>query len=170
MKNEKRGFTLIELLVVVLIVGILAAVAVPQYQKAVIKSRATEVKVFLNAAEKAMHLYILEHGFYTQDEDGHILTSGELKDNLDLDFTGMDKWNISIGVDENGGHTSIYSKSDFEEMLGRVSVTATLSRTTNEMAYSCVVGGAGQQNGILFCQALAGDDERWSIGLPSSGV
>ncbi len=54
MKNTKRGFTLIELLVVVLIVGILAAVAVPQYQRAVNKSRMTEVRSTLSSLRKAL--------------------------------------------------------------------------------------------------------------------
>ncbi len=58
------GFTLIELLVVVLIIGILVAVTLPQYNKAVKKSHGAEALVAADAIEKAVSAYYLENGMW----------------------------------------------------------------------------------------------------------
>ncbi len=63
------AFTLIELLVVVLIIGILAAVALPQYQKAVYKSHYTKLKAIVKSIADAEEVYYLANGQYTADLD-----------------------------------------------------------------------------------------------------
>ena len=65
--NTNKGFTLIELLVVVLIIGILAAMAMPQYFKAVERSRMTEADQLLSSIAQAQQRKYLQINKYSTD-------------------------------------------------------------------------------------------------------
>lgn len=75
----KKGFTLIELLVVVLIIGILSSIALPQYTKAVEKSRAAEAMAFAADWVTAQSIYKMANGHYAK--------AASNKPSTDLDIT-----------------------------------------------------------------------------------
>ena len=132
------GFTLIELLVVVLITGILAAIALPQYEKAVEKSRLAEAYAITASLKQDMDSYILTNGTAT-------ISTEDFPFNIDLSHLPL----VSDGTDDkfyaskyflyevycNTAGTACYTnafrykKADYSDLREHYALNAT--RTSN---------------------------------------
>ncbi len=114
-----HGFTLIELLVVVLIIGTLAAVALPQYQFVVAKSRFTQAKVLAKSIADAEEVYYLANGKYTNDFD-----------NLDIAIGGKKEEHFPQSRYYEWGNCSLEAND-----AGRADTTCWVKVPSGEVAY-----------------------------------
>jgi prepilin-type N-terminal cleavage/methylation domain-containing protein len=134
-KTRKEGFTLIELLVVVVIISILAAVALPQYNYAVLESRYTALFPQMRSMAEAIKMYRLING----------------KDPVnieDLDITPGT--NINSG-DENGKLTINSGLGDY---WGGTSIWLSL-RPGNDYKLACETY-VSYKNGVKLCEKKGG--------------
>ena len=156
--NNKKGFTLIELLVVVLILGILAAMAMPQYFKAVERSRMSEAVSLLGNIAGAQQRKYLQINQYATDYRGlDVAPAGA------TGATYYTKGDVTTGDGGNGFKVTIAGTDYVDGMATatRVADTGTLNyqyNLTRHYASNDTTCNGTNANGQSLCADFCGID------------
>tara|TARA_B100001250_G_scaffold402832_1_gene416476 strand:- start:917 stop:1336 length:420 start_codon:yes stop_codon:yes gene_type:complete len=126
LKKYLNGFTLVEILIVVVIVGILAAIAIPTYYSYVKKGYATEAKTQLKSIVQAADMFYSERGEAAPDVE-----TMEAEGFIEIKQSVKNKWEFELNLDPTGDGGSCTATST-EEMSGGAGEVVTYDVATGK--------------------------------------
>jgi len=132
-KQKDQGFTLIELLVVVIIIGVLAAIALPNLLGQVGRARESEAKTSLGAIQRAQQAYFTERGKFYADPGSTAFPGDDEEDNQEFSDA------LGIGLPEG----QYYNYINETVVNNGASVAAVRAQPINAEAENTRAYGAG---------------------------
>ena len=158
-KQNKRGFTLMEILIAVLIIGILGAIALPQYQRAVLKSRFAALMPIAKSLADSNEVYYLDNGEYAEDaEDLPIQGRMNYPDGTTLEFGTSTKYAYVLATNssvENNKYV-VYQKHS-ENFPGNTHCEALTGDDKAEELCQALGGAYIGENGDFTAYLLSGN-------------
>lgn len=158
----KQGFTLIELLVVVLVIGILSAVALPQYQTAVERARATEALTQMSAVRSSLERYHAQHEAWPDSDNPNTrfnmldvdIPEAPAVDGVAACVSGRGSKNFCLTFERNSG----VIRATRRRTNGAYTLTTTITPNANNGTYtavrSCTPGEDADSR--AYCNAITG--------------
>ncbi|KAF0808939.1 type 4 fimbrial PilA [Alcanivorax sp. S71-1-4] len=149
MKQVQKGFTLIELMIVVAIIGILAAIAIPQYQDYISRSQVQRVVGEASSVRTAIEEILMRGGNPTT--------------------TSTDEGPTDFFVGFDAARSNLMSAFTVANAAGVVDVEATLGGNANSAVDGAVITWSRDAEGVWTCVTTASSGAGWKDSFAPAG-